>query len=100
MSRTDLEPVTPDEYTAARRIFLTADDTTTKAELRRHISGTVQTIRDHSGTWSVYAESWDIPGPGQLVSEHPNEAAALTECIRLNRASTSNAGACTIRKKP
>lgn len=90
-------PVTSEEHVAAREIFAAADDDVTKGELRRRITEAVGGIRERSGPWAVLAESYDLPGPGYEVSRHSNEAEALTECIRLNRENTSDAGGYTTR---
>lgn len=93
-----LKPITSAERSAAQLVFDLADDDVTKAELRRRVGEAVRVIREGSGPWDVYAESWDMPGPGYVVSSHSNEADALTECIRLNRANDSDAGGYTHRR--
>lgn len=86
------EPVTHDEHLAAAAAFNAAPDTTTKVDLRELVSRAVEDVRIRSGPWSVYAQSWDLPGRGHVVSTHDSEAAALTECRRLNAESQSDAG--------
>jgi hypothetical protein len=90
-------PVTGEEHAAALRVFHAAPESMTKGELRRMISEAVRGIRDRSGPYSVHADSFDMPGPGPVISTHPNEAEALTECIRLNQAYDGDAGSYTIR---
>lgn len=90
-----MKPVTSEEHTAAREIFAAAADECTKGELRRRTTDAIKAIRQRSGQWAVHAESWDMPGPGPVISVHQNEAEALTECIRLNRAYDGDAGTYT-----
>ena len=94
----DMKPVTSAEHVACLEVYATAADDCTKAELRRRMNEAVKAIRQRSGEWAVHAESCDMPGPGHVVSTHPNEAEALTECIRLNQAYDGDAGAYTTRK--
>lgn len=95
-----MKPVTSEEHAAAAEIFDNAAGDVTKAAILRRTTAAIKDIRMRSGKWTVHAESFDMPGLGYVVSEHPNEAEALTECRRLNRENQSDAGIYTYRRAP
>lgn len=84
--------ITDREEQAACDAITSAPLTATKSEMIELTQQAVDRARNASGQWAVYAQSFDLPSHGHLVSLWPSEAAALMETWRLNQESQSDAG--------